>query len=102
MALPVAHVGDEVGGGSGATSIGIIVGMLGAGTNDNGPKPIACAGDAVTPHGPGKHAAATIISSKFDTYVNMRAICYEADLATCGCFILTGSPDIWGKIGVWW
>jgi hypothetical protein len=102
MPLPLAHVGDEVGGGSGSTSIGKIIGQLGTGTFDNGPNAVACAGDTVTPHGPGLHANATLIASVKDTSVNFRNVCYEADFATCGCFILTAGPDIWGKIGVWW
>jgi uncharacterized Zn-binding protein involved in type VI secretion len=47
-------------------------------------KKIARHGDAVTPHGIGPHAAATLIASQTQYVVEGKAVCRIGDSATCG------------------
>lgn len=55
--------------------------------------PVACIGDRVTPHGKGKHAAATLITGSSDYFCLGIPVCRVGDQADCGHTITTGSFD---------
>lgn len=44
---------------------------------------VAIVGDAVAPHGPGIHAAATMITGSRIVFINGIAVCRAGDLASC-------------------
>jgi uncharacterized Zn-binding protein involved in type VI secretion len=93
MPQPIALVGvSTVSGGPGYEFPGVITGLEGFdqyGDSDI----VAVVGANIEPHGPGLHAAATMVQGSPDTFVNGLALCRVGDLASCGCTVDNGSPD---------
>jgi hypothetical protein len=50
-------------------------------------------GDAVTPHGVGKHASPTMAEGSSTVFVNGIAVCRDGDAASCG-HTASGSGDV--------
>lgn len=79
----VARHGDPCGGTIIATAIKTFVnGIL-----------VARIGDAITSHGTGAHAAATMIEGSATVKAEGIGVCREGDAASCGHTITAASPD---------
>ena len=94
MPTPLAIVNvSTVFYGAGAVFPGIILGPgAGIGTYGDG-EIVSTIGDAIEPHGPSPHDAATMIEGSVDTFVNGVPICALGDFASCGCYVINGSID---------
>jgi uncharacterized Zn-binding protein involved in type VI secretion len=89
----VARVGiDTVFFGPGAEFPGAITGQLGIDQYCDSDL-ISCVGDSIAPHGPPPHDAAVMVQGSLDTFVNGIPICRMGDLASCQCYVISGSPD---------
>lgn len=89
----IALIGvSMVGGGSGATGPGIIIGPGGMAQYGDGIL-VSIVGDSITPHGPGAHQNAHIATGSKNTFVNGIPLVRVGDLASCGCAVLDGDWD---------
>ena len=52
---------------------------------------VAVIGDAVTSHGIGPHASATMVGGSTTVKINGKGVCRKGDAASCGCTVGTGS-----------
>lgn len=75
---------------------GVIVGPGSPNTYVNG-IPWALMGDAVAPHGKGRHAGPTLMTGSSNVYANGIRVCRLGDLATCGHTISSGSGNVFAN-----
>ena len=74
------------------TAGGTITGSLQDGTVKCNGSAVSVHGDAVAPHGDAPHAAATMVASSSNVFINGIAVCKAGNLATCG-HAATGSGN---------
>lgn len=79
----IARDGDPCGGLIIATAVATKVNS----------KRIARLGDAITSHGVGPHAAATLVTASSTFFAEGIRVCRVGDSASCGHTITAGSPD---------
>ncbi len=83
---------STVGGGPGATGVGIITGPGGLGQYADG-LIVSVVGDTIATHGPAPHIGAVVTTGSPDTFINHIPIARVGDQASCGCTILAGDND---------
>jgi uncharacterized Zn-binding protein involved in type VI secretion len=87
----IAKVGiSTVFGGPGAVTPGVIIGSGGGAGQLADGDIVSVVGDAIASHGPGAHAAATMVTGSPDTSVNGFPLVRVGDQASCLCTVIAG------------